>query len=219
MGFYDGQLVPRLIAVAMRHGVVSRFREALVPKARGAVLEIGIGSGLNIPYYSDAVTEIHGVDPSPVLLDLARPRARKAKARIELLPESAEAMTLPDAYFDTVLVTFTLCSVQDPAVALARARRALKSSGRLLFAEHGLAPDEPVRRWQRRLNPLWRKLAGGCNLDRPMDSLIRSAGFELTDVTCAYAARPHAVAYIYSGEARPASAPANEHATARSVTG
>jgi ubiquinone/menaquinone biosynthesis C-methylase UbiE len=203
VGFYDDYVLPRLLDLAMRHSEVARYRRRVIPKARGRVLEIGIGSGLNLPFYTAAVDEICGVDPSASLLDIARQRTRSSGFRVQLVRSGAETLALPDRSFDTVVVTFTLCSVADPALALAHARRVLEPAGTLLFAEHGLAPEPSVQRWQRRLNPVWRKVAGGCNLDRDIDELIVRAGFELGEMAQGYAKGPRPMAYVYSGEARP----------------
>jgi ubiquinone/menaquinone biosynthesis C-methylase UbiE len=202
MGLYQRYLLPRLIDLAMRVSEVRRYRALIVPRAHGDVLELGIGSALNLPYYGAHVQRLEGVDPSTELLAMAQHRASDAPFEIELLPSPAESLPLADASFDCVVTTFTLCSVGDPAAAMREARRVLKPGGRLLFAEHGLAPDESVRRWQHRLNPVWRKLAGGCNLDRRIDDIVEQAGFTLGEVKRGYARGPRPFAYIYCGEAR-----------------
>ncbi|HEX2825506.1 MAG TPA: class I SAM-dependent methyltransferase [Burkholderiales bacterium] len=202
MGLYQRYLLPRLIDLAMRVSEVRRYRALIVPRAHGDVLELGIGSALNLPYYGAHVQRLEGVDPSVELLAMAQHRACDAPFEIELLPSPAESLPLADASFDCVVTTFTLCSVGDPAAAMREARRVLKPGGRLLFAEHGLAPEESVRRWQHRLNPVWRKLAGGCNLDRRIDDIVEQAGFTLGDIQRGYARGPRPFAYIYCGEAR-----------------
>lgn len=201
MNFYDRYLLPRLLDLAMRNREVTRYRAALVPQARGTVVEIGVGSGLNLPFYGSGVERIHAVDPSVELLRMAGARARDAAIPVEWIPHGAEALPLPDAAADTVVTTFTLCSIEDPRRALAEMRRVLKPGGALLFAEHGLAPEPSVRRWQHRLNPYWKPLAGGCNLNREIDALIRAAGFEIETIERGYAKGPRPMTYIYSGRA------------------
>lgn len=203
-GFYERRILPRLLDLAMRNKEAQRYRARLVPQARGATLEVGVGSGLNLPFYGGRVDRLVGVDPSEALLRMARKRARGAAIPVELLAHSGEALPLGDASVDTVVLTFTLCTIPDPGKALREARRVLKPSGELLFAEHGLAPEESVRRWQRRLNPLWRRVAGGCNLDRRIDELIAAAGFQLAGLESGYAKGPRPMSYVYLGRARPA---------------
>jgi len=168
-------VVPRLINFAMKQSMLRERRAALVPRAKGTVLEVGIGSGLNLPYYSHEVERLYGVDPSPQLLAMARSNARKAQLAVELVCESAERLPFADASFDCAIMTWTLCSIPHAGRALREVHRVLKPGGELFFAEHGLAPDARVAAWQRRLTPLWRPLAGGCHLDRPIDALIRAA--------------------------------------------
>lgn len=204
MSFYERRILPRLLDLAMRGKEATRFRARLVPQARGATLEVGIGSGLNLPFYGKQVERLVGVDPSEELLRMARRRARAAAMPIEFIPRSGEALPLADASVDTAVFTFTLCTIPDPLRALREARRVLRPSGELLFAEHGLAPDAGVRRWQRRLNPLWRRLAGGCHLDRRIDELVRAAGFRFDAMETEYAKGPRLMSYIYVGRARPA---------------
>ena len=151
MSFYSDHVLPRLLNLAMRNKGLEAYRRRLVPAAEGRVLEIGIGSGLNLPFYGPGVAEVVGLDPSAPLLRMAG-----------LLEGSAEAIPLEDASFDTVLTTWTLCSVRDAGAALAEIRRVLKPAGHLLFVEHGSAPDAAVARWQDRLTPLWKPIAGGC---------------------------------------------------------
>lgn len=201
--FYERRILPRLLDLAMRNKEAARFRARLVPRARGLTLEIGIGSGLNLPFYSNGLERLVGIDPSEALLAMARKRACEAAFPVELARRSGESLPFPDSSVDTVVFTFALCTIPDPGKALREARRVLKPSGELLFAEHGLAPDEAVRRWQRRLNPLWRRLAGGCHLDRRIDRLIAGSGFRVAEVETAYAKGPRPMSYVYLGRGLP----------------
>ena len=202
MGVYDRWVLPRLIDLAMRNHLVRAYRLRVVPQARGRVLEIGIGSGLNLPIYGARVQRLYGLDPSATLLGMTRKRLRGAPCRVELLERGAEAIPLDDGSVDSVVTTFTLCSVADPLQALREMRRVLRPGGMLLFAEHGLAPEPNVQRWQRRLTPGWRRIAGGCHLDRKMDALIAQAGFAIDELVAEYARGPRPMAYIYAGRAR-----------------
>jgi ubiquinone/menaquinone biosynthesis C-methylase UbiE len=166
------------------------------------VLEVGVGSGLNLSLYGKKVEIVFGIDPSLRLLAIARRRAATAGIRTVLLLGSAAAIPLADHAVDTVVMTWTLCSIPEPLIALREMQRVLRPGGKLLFVEHGLSPEPKVERWQHRLTPLWRHIAGGCHLDRQMDDLIRSAGFELTDLRTEYAKGPRMMTYLYLGQAR-----------------
>ena len=203
MSLYARYVLPRLIDLGMRSAEATRFRAKLVPGAGGIVLEIGVGSGLNLRFYPSQVNRVVAIDPSHELLRMARERSGAAATTIHLVQASAEAMPFPTASIDTAVMTFTLCSIAHPERALAEIRRVLKPSGELRFAEHGLAPDERVQRWQHRLNPMWRRVAGGCNLDRRIDTLIASAGFRIVELAAEYVKGPRLMTYIYSGHARP----------------
>lgn len=203
MSLYSRYVLPRLIDLGMRNAEVTPFREQLVPGACGVVLEIGVGSGLNLRFYMSEVERVLAIDPSAELLGMARKRSGGAGTPIHLVEASAETLPLKSASIDTAVMTFTLCSVPDPGQALAEIRRVLKPSGELRFAEHGLAPDASVQRWQHRLNPLWRRAAGGCNLDRKMDALIASSGFRIVELNARYAKGPRPMTYVYWGRARP----------------
>jgi len=202
MSLYDRYLLPLLIEFAMSRDEATRLRRAYIPRARGIVLEIGVGSGLNLPFYTKDVTRLYGVDPSAELLAKARARAASASFPVELLNQSAERLPLADGSIDTVVVTWSLCSVADPAAALGEMRRVLKPDGTLIFVEHGLAPDAGVRKWQNLLTPCWRPFAGGCHLNRKMDDLVRGAGFEITELRTQYLPGPHAFTFTYQGRAR-----------------
>ena len=202
MGLYDRFVVPRLIDFAMRDRRARERRERLVPKAHGRVLEIGIGSGLNLPFYDRGrLRSLCAVDPSAELLAMARKKARGLGMDVELEQQSAERLPFARASFDCVLHTWTLCSIPDPSAALAEIRRVLKPGGELLFIEHGLSSDPAVARWQRRLTPLWRPLAGGCHLDRSIDALMRDA-FGAVEVDTFYLRGPRILTYMYEGCAK-----------------
>ncbi|HRD45789.1 MAG TPA: class I SAM-dependent methyltransferase [Caulobacter sp.] len=176
--FWDRHVMPRLVGCACASKPISRQREKVVPKASGKVLELGIGLGLNLRHYDPArVESVTGVDPSLELRDRALSAARPDSLQVTIREGVAEALPFEADSFDCVVCTFTLCSVQSPAAALAEAQRVLKPGGRFLFAEHGLAPDAGVATWQRRLEPTWKKIAGGCHLTRPITAAIAAAGF------------------------------------------
>jgi ubiquinone/menaquinone biosynthesis C-methylase UbiE len=202
MNLYENWILPRVLDIVMRNKEVTRYRSALVPEARGVVLEMGIGSGLNLPFYGPQVERLYAIDPSENLLRMARRRAQSMQFPVEFFARSGEAIPIEDHRVDTVLTTFTLCTIADPLAALREMRRVLRPAGRLLFAEHGLAPSPSVQRWQHRCNPLWNKIAGGCNLDRKMDELIGNAGFRFTELTVEYAKGPRPLSYIYAGSAQ-----------------
>lgn len=202
MSFYDHWVLPSLLDLVMRNREITRYRSEIVPRARGCVLEVGVGSGLNLPFYGAQVKHLYAVDPSEQLLRLARKRARSVKFPVEFFARSGEEIPLQDRSMDTVLITFSLCTIPDPLAALREMRRVLKPGGLLLFAEHGLAADVSVRRWQNRCNPFWKRIAGGCNLNRKMDELVESARFQIEDLTVQYARGPRPLSYIYVGSAR-----------------
>ena len=207
MGLYERLLLPKIIDLAMRQKQLVPYRSEVVGAARGRVLEIGVGSGLNLRYYGKDVESVIGLDPSQRLLDRARERAAKVSVPVEFVLGSATAIPLADASVDCVVMTWTLCSIPDPAAALAEMRRVLKPDGKLLFVEHGLAPDASVERWQHRLTPIWRRIGGGCHLDRKMDVLMQVAGFVLSDLQTDYAPGPRPLAFMYHGCACLAHAP------------
>lgn len=203
MSIYRRFVLPKLIDLAMKDEAATTRRSALIPRATGSVLEVGIGSGLNLPFYSTAVTHLHGVDPSAELLSMARKKLDRVPFPVELTCQSAEQLRLDLASVDTVVTTWTLCSIPDPLQALREMKRVLRPGGRLLFVEHGVSPDPKVQAWQRRLNPFWRRIGGGCNLNRKIDELIRSAGWEVAELHTAYLPGPRPMTYTYEGSARP----------------
>ena len=185
----------------MTRDEVARLRAAHVPAARGVVLEVGVGSGLNLPFYTAGVTRLHAMDSSAELLAMARPKATDLPFPVEFLQQNVERIPLEDTSVDTVVVTWSLCSILDPASALREMRRVLKADGTFIFVEHGLAPDAGVRKWQNRLTPLWRTMAGGCHLNRPIDDLIGDAGFTMTTLKTEYIRGPRVATYMYEGRA------------------
>lgn len=203
MGFYDRVIFPRLMHVVMGFGELPEYRRKVVPAAEGRVLEVGIGSGLNAPLYTDRVDEVIGLDPNETLNRMAQQRVSGARVPIRVVNGSAEDMPLDTASFDTVVMTWTLCSIPDPVRALREMRRVLRPGGQLLFIEHGTAPDPSVARWQDRLTPLWKRFAGGCHLNRRMDVLIRQGGFSLEQLETGYLEGPRFAAFCYWGSARP----------------
>jgi ubiquinone/menaquinone biosynthesis C-methylase UbiE len=204
MGFYQDQIVPLLINLAMRHRKVAEYRGRVVPAADGRVLEVGIGSGLNLPFYGPVVRQVIGLEPSPRLLAMARRAAGTQPRRVELIKGSAETIPLDRASVDTVVTTWTLCSIPDATRALAEMRRVLKPNGRLLFVEHGRAPEPNVVWWQDRLTPAWRCIGGGCHLNRAIADMIEGAGFAFDRLQTGYMrGGPRAVAFMYEGSARP----------------
>ena len=202
MRFYNDVILPRLCHLVMRNRRLVSYRERVIGSAEGRVVEIGIGSGLNLPFYRPQVREIVGVEPAPQLIAMARRVAERMPTPVTFLEESAEVISLEDNTVDTVVTTWTLCTIPQADRALAEMRRVLKPSGRLLFVEHGLAPDAGVRRWQNWLTPVWKGISGGCHLNRPIRKMIEDAGFRFDWLETAYMPGPKPMAFIYEGSAR-----------------
>lgn len=202
MGFYQRHVVPRLVHLAMRQTTLDPFRQRVVGAADGRVLEIGIGSGLNLRHYRPQAGSVIGLEPSAQLLSMARTRAADTRVPVELLEASAEAVPLESASIDTVVTTWTLCTIPDTARALSEMRRVLKPGGALLFVEHGRAPEPGVARWQNRLDPLWRRVAGGCHLNRKIDDLISGSGFRIDALANARIPGPRTHTFFYEGRAK-----------------
>lgn len=201
---YDKYILPRVVDLACGQKPNMRQREKVVPLASGNVLDVGIGSGLNLPFYDSAqVTKLWGLDPSPEMIRIARKRAESAEVEVEFIGLPGEQIPLPDSSIDTVVLTFTLCTIADPDVALGQIRRVLKSNGRLIFCEHGVAPDADVRRWQDRINPIWKRFSGGCHLNRAIPDLIEEAGFGIEALETMYLPGWRPATYNYWGNAVP----------------
>jgi len=204
MGFYESYLLPRVVHFTCGLGPAMKQRQKVVPLAKGRVLEIGIGSGLNIPFYdASRVEHLWGLDPSEDMWAIAQKNAAEHHIDAEFIQAGAESIPLDTASADTVIMTYTMCTIPDVAAALAEIRRVMKPGGKLLFCEHGRAPDESVRRWQNRLNPLWGKLGGGCNLNRPIDTLLQQAGFHFPDLQTMYIPGWKPACFNYWGSATP----------------
>ena len=205
MGFYSRYVMPTVVACGCAMPPITRLRRTVVPRAEGVVLELGLGSGLNLPLYDPAkVSQVFGLEPEAAMLAKSRRRAERAAVPVTVLPEGAEAVSLAAASVDTVLVTFALCTIPDVAGALGEARRVLRPGGRLLFCEHGRAPDPALYRRQARIEPTWKKLFGGCHLTRDIPALVQAAGFAIDGLEAAYLGdRPSFAGYVYRGTATP----------------
>jgi ubiquinone/menaquinone biosynthesis C-methylase UbiE len=200
MGFYNDVILPRLCHLAMRNRRLLPYRKRVISAAEGRVLEVGVGSGLNLPLYRAPVREILAIDPAPQLVAMARRACGGTGFSVNFIEASAEAIPLDDRSIDTVVSTWTLCTIPQAATALGEMRRVLRPGGRLLFVEHGLAPDERVRRWQDLMTPAWTRISGGC----PIQTIIEASGFRVDRLESGYmpgGLKP--MAFIYEGSARP----------------
>jgi ubiquinone/menaquinone biosynthesis C-methylase UbiE len=205
MGLYRRYLLPRLLHHSMKHKEATRIRGRVIPAARGRVLEVGIGSGLNLPFYGPEVRSVAGVDPSAELLAMAGRRARGLPFEVAFHAQGAERLPFDDRSFDCVVSTWTLCSIAQGAEALAELRRVLGPDGELVFVEHGLSPDARVAAWQGRLDPLWNRCSGGCHLNRPIDRMLRAAGFRIKQLETGYLIQgPRPLTFHFRGRAGPA---------------
>lgn len=203
MPFYSEHVLPRLTHLAMRQEQLLPYRRRAVTGASGRVLEIGIGSGLNLELYPENVRCVIGIDPSPSLLRRAETAARSCSFQTELIAGSAEDLPLDEATIDCAVATWTLCSVGQPQRVLAEIRRVLKpGTGLFSFVEHGLAPEPRVQRWQRWLTPAWSRCAGNCHLDRPTAALVQESGLRIKELRTGYAAGPRPLVFMYEGLAR-----------------
>ena len=200
MNLYERYVLPRMIDFACGMGAVMKTRAQVVPLAEGKVLEIGIGTGLNLSFYDPLkVSEIVGVDPAVDMSPLARERAAQISIPVKTIALELGQIQAADASFDSIVCTFTLCTIPDAVAALREMRRVLKPGGKLLFSEHGLAPDAPVVRWQNRITPLWKPLAGGCHLNRDIAALITAGGFNIGDIQSSYLKGPKPMTWVSRG--------------------
>ena len=203
MSLYDKYVLPKFLNCACGSNPVSRQRQKVVPLVEGKVLEVGVGSGLNLPFYDKSkIDELWGLDPSEELSDMARKVADRENIVVNFISSGAEEIPLPDSYFDSVLITYTMCTIPEVARANKEIKRVLKRGGKFIFCEHGEAPDENIRKWQKRINPFWGKLAGGCNINRKIPLLIQNAGFEIVELEEMYLPKtPKIAGYNYWGYA------------------
>ena len=205
MSLYERYVLPHLINVACGNKDIAKQRSKVVPEAAGRVLEIGMGSGLNLSHYDPAKVElVWGLEPSLGMRKKASKNLAQSRVPVEWLDLPSEEIPLEDHSVDTVVLTYTLCTIPDWQTALEQMRRVLKPGARLLFSEHGEAPDESVRRWQRRINPLWNRIAGGCHLNRPIPELLGKGGFRIETVESGYLPGPRIATFNYWGRAQPA---------------
>lgn len=196
--------MPRLITFCCGQPAIAKARSRIVPRAAGRVLELGCGGGINLDHYDHSrITALAGVDPSPQLLETARTKAQARGFHADFRAGYAESLPFADAAFDTVLTTFTLCSVRDPQAVLREMRRVLAPGGTILFLEHGAAPDAAPARWQHRVEPVWKRIAGGCHLTRPVAQAFADQGFRVEGTDRRYLPKtPRFLGWIEMGEAR-----------------
>lgn len=201
MGFYGDQILPRIIDVVLSNREFDTIRQRVAARIVGDVLEVGFGSGLNVPFYPEGVRRVAAVDPAVVGRKLAAKRVAGCTIPVEYVGLDGESLPLDDESVDHVLSTWTMCTIPGVEQALMEVRRVLKPGGQVHFAEHGRSPDPKIARRQDRLNPVQRRLAGGCNLNRPIDRLMGDAGFEITRLETYYVKGPKSMGYMYEGVA------------------
>ena len=203
MSLYDKYILPHLLNCSCNAKPFIHQRKKVIPLATGNVLEVGIGSGLNLPYYQkDNIKEIWGLDPSEELLEMARKKAKAEDMDVRFLNAKAEVIELDDNYFDTVLMTYTMCTIPNLSQALSEIKRVMKTDGRLVFCEHGASPEQQVFKWQNRVNNVWSKIAGGGNINRNIPSIIESSGLIISQMETMYLPKtPKILGYNYWGSA------------------
>ena len=201
MGVYRDQILPRFTNVLLASREFGQVRERVASRLSGEVLEVGFGSGLNVPYYPPGVRRVQAVDPATVGRKLAAKRVAASPVSVEYIGLDGQDLPLESESIDHVLITWTMCTIPDVDAALLEIRRVLRSGGQMHFAEHGLSPDAKVATWQIRLNPIQQRWAGGCHLNRPIDQLVEKAGFDLTQLNNFYARGPKSTGYMYEGVA------------------
>lgn len=202
MGLYSRFILPKVVHFTCGMKPIMHQRRKVVPQAEGLVLEIGVGSGLNLPFYdADRVSKVLGLEPSAEMRQIASKAAADAPVDVEFIDLPGENIPLDDRSVDTILVTYTLCTIPNTQAALNQMNRVLKPGGRLIFCEHGAAPDESVRRWQDRLNPLWGRLGGGCHLNRMIPDLITAGGFRIDQMESMYIPGWRPASFNYWGSA------------------
>ena len=201
MSLYDKYVLPKFLNCACGSKPVEYQRKKVVPNAEGIVLEVGIGSGLNLPFYDNSkVTQIWGLDPSEELSSMAKETAKNLDIDVKFISGGAEEIPLPDNYFDTALVTYTMCTIPEVIRANIEIKRVLKNTGKLIFCEHGKAPDLNIAKWQSRIDPIWGKLAGGCHLNRNIPSILEDSGYKIIELDQMYLpSTPKVAGYNYWG--------------------
>ena len=203
MSLYDKYILPHLLNCTCNQNPFIHQRRKVVPLAKGNILEIGIGSGLNIPFYEEeGIDKIWGIDPSEELIAMAKNQVKDDTPEIELIISKAEDIDFDDAFFDTILMTYTMCTISNLSGAFTQLKRVIKPTGKLIFCEHGMAPDKSVVKWQNRINTFWPKISGGCNINKEIPSIIESSGFSILDLENMYLPKtPKVLGYNYWGTA------------------
>ena len=202
--FYDLHICPHIIDFFMNMNIIKKQRLKVIPNAKGKVLEIGIGSGSNLEFYDQSqVEKIYALDPHPKLADMTKKKADKLGIEVDFFPVKADKIPIEDHFFDTIVCTYTLCSIEDPIKALKEIKRVLSPSGQYIFSEHGLAPEENVVIWQNRLNPIQKVIGGGCNLNRNIPNLIEESGYKIDELNQGYIPGPKFISYHYWGHSVP----------------